>query len=120
MRQLIFRMTAPQVAIFQHNSLIRVLKTITSLFFHEFVLELGGLSPHLNRKYSMHLGQWEKVDEFLETQFAKGGDFKLIIRTGETDDRESFHKQTRETFPLLASRGCVYFEMSNSIEKFWR
>jgi hypothetical protein len=113
-------MTAPQVFIFQRDLLLTALTTITSPVFCEFVLELGGLSPHLNRRYSMHWGPWHKIDEFLEDRFAKRRDFRLTIRTGEPGDKEGFQRHARETFLLLESRGCVHFETSNSIEKHWR
>ena len=97
------------------------ISTITSPFFSEFVLELGGLSSHPDGLSPEYWGRWESIDRFLNERFAKHGHFKLIIRTGECHDPETFQRHAKETFPLLASVGCIRFEVSHSvdIEKYW-
>lgn len=95
-----------------------LVSTITSPFFSELVLELAGPPSHFGGLSAEYLGRWVSTDAFLEEQFAKGGDFKLIVRTGELHDRNTFQKHAKDNFPLLASRGCIHFETSHCLEKY--
>lgn len=94
------------------------ISTITSPAFCELVLELGGLSSRPDQQHQ-YWGHWERVDEWLKERSATRGDFKLIIRTGKLRDPETFQKHAKEAFPLLASGGCINFEMSPFVEEYW-
>ncbi|KAF9781818.1 hypothetical protein BJ322DRAFT_1078578 [Thelephora terrestris] len=91
--------------------------TITSTTLSELVLELGRLRPSL---YEICWGRWGKTDRFLYQRFAKQGEFRLIIRAGNIYALDAFQRHAKEGFPLLASRGCIYFETSPSIDNYWR
>lgn len=119
LRVLTFRVVLPQGSILRHGPLLRAVSTIASPVFRELVLELGGLPSHTNRSPSNYWGQWAETDRFLEERYAGCGDFKLVLRTGKLRDRETFQAHTEETFPLLAKRGCIHFETSEFVEKYW-
>ena len=95
---------------YKRETLVGALSTITSPFFCELVFEVSGLLPRHDAPYSMFWGIWKDIDEFLVDHFAERGHFRLIVRTGEVRDRETFQKRARRSFPLLAERGCVCFE----------
>ena len=88
------------------------ISTITSPVFRELVLELDGLSSRFDGPSPAYWGRWEEIDRLVEQRFAKHGDFRLVIRTGELSDQETFQRHTKENFPLLAGRGCIHFETS--------
>lgn len=113
LRRLTIRVMFTRMARFSLGSL--PFSTIASPVFSEFVLELDGLSSHPDPLSPEYWGHWEWIDEFLQGRFADHGDFKLIIRTGKLRDPEIFQGHARNTFPLLASRGCIRFEMTPSI-----
>ena len=104
---------------FVPDPLLEALPTIMSPVFCEFTLEMGILPSNFNRPALEHWGYWGGIDQFLEERFARHGGFKFIIRTGRLYDREIFQRHARETFPLLAGRGCIYFEISRSIDSYW-
>lgn len=114
------RFVFPNIAFFLLNLLPRAISTITSPVFCEFALELGGLPSHFNLSPSEHWGDWGEIDKLLEEQFARLGNFRLVIRTGKLYDRETFQRHAKVIFPLLTSRGCIHFETSPSVDKFWR
>jgi hypothetical protein len=93
------------------------ISTITSPVFREIVLEVGGTPSRFDGPSPAYWGRWEEFDRMIEQRFAKNGDFRLIIRTGELQNREAFKEHAKGTFPLLASKGCIHFETSHSIEK---
>jgi hypothetical protein len=113
------RMTFREVSILKRDALLGVLSTITSLVFSELVLEIGGLPSHFHEPSSEHWGCWEQIDDLLENQFAKYGSFRLVIRTNELNDKENFERHAKQSFPLLARRGRIHFETSNSIGNYW-
>lgn len=86
------------------------LSTVTSTVFREIVLELGGRPSRFDGPSPVFWGRWEEIDRLIEQRFAKDGDFRLIFRTVELDDREGFQRHAEGTFPLLAGRGCLRFE----------
>lgn len=93
--------------------------TVSSPFFCELVLELGGLPFQLGGPSREYRGRWEEIDRFLERRFAeRPGDFKLTIRTRNFLDWENFQIHAKETFPLLESRGCIRFETSHPSGKW--
>ena len=77
---------------------------------------MGGTCPYSN---DMSWGHWAEVDEFLHERFAKHGDFRLIIKTGSRYALDAFQRHAKEGFPLLASKGCIHFETSQLIDKYW-
>jgi hypothetical protein len=95
------------------------MSTISSSLFHEFVLEISRIPVDFCGSYSLYWGEWERIDRFLEKRFATRQNFRLVIRTGELCDKETFEKHAKETFPFMADRGCIRFESSNLIEKYW-
>ncbi|KAF9781756.1 hypothetical protein BJ322DRAFT_1111680 [Thelephora terrestris] len=76
------------------------ISTITSPVFRQLVLGLGGIPSRFDGP---------------SLRFVEDGDFRFTIRTGKLHDHEAFQKHAKEAFPLLASRGCIYFEISSSI-----
>ena len=113
LHRLTFRTTFDQVFFLDRPLVLGVLSTITSPAFHEFVLELGRSISHSEGWSMTSWGLWRDFDDFFEERFAKHGDFRLIIRTSEPSDREDLRRQASEWgFPLLAGRGCIYFEES--------
>jgi hypothetical protein len=117
LRRLALRTALCRVFVLELDVLIGVLSTISSPTFCEFVLELILFPAHFDETSSENWGRWEKVDEFLHGRFAQRGDFKVIIRTGEIHDWETFQRHMKEGFPLSARRGCIHFETSRSLEK---
>ncbi|KAF9781719.1 hypothetical protein BJ322DRAFT_240621 [Thelephora terrestris] len=119
LRQLTLRMSFPQLSALALELLPRSMSTISSSMFHEFVLEISRIPADFCGSYSLYWGEWERIDRFLETRFASRQNFRLVIRTSELCDQETFEKYAKETFPFMAGRGCIRFESSNSIEKYW-
>lgn len=119
LRQLTLRMAFPQLSALALELLPRSISTITSPVFHEVVLELGRVPSDFYGPYSMYWGEWERIDRYLWNRFANRNDFRLVIRTGELFDRETFEAHAKETFPMLAGRGQIYFERSHLVEKYW-
>lgn len=117
--RLTLRMTFREASILRSDALLGVLSTITSLVFSELVLEIGRLPPHFHGSSSEHWGSWEQIDDLLETQFAKYGSFRLVIRTTDLDDKETLERHAKESFPLLAKRGRIHFETSHSTGNHW-
>ena len=117
LRRLTLRTVLPRLWCVAYE-MLRV-TTITSPVFREFVLELGGLFSDFGWPANAYWGRWSLVDKFLEQHFAEHRDFKLIVRTGEHHDLKTFRRHIKGTFPLLASRACIYFEVSHSIDKYW-
>ena len=112
LRRLTFRMTFPQGFFFDRALFRETLSTITSPVFREFAVELREPpSPRLALEY---LSRWEEIDKLLEEQFAKHGNFKVIIRMGNPCDQEFFRRHAKEGFPFLARRGCVGFDVSRN------
>ena len=91
--------------------------TITSASLSEFMLELGRIHPSF---YEICWGRWGNIDRFLYEQFARHGDFKLIIRTGNVYALDASRSHASEGFPLLASRGCIHFETSHLMDTNYR
>ena len=92
------------------DHLIRPLLTIASPIFCEFVLELSELPPHFYWSSFVYWDNWDVIDELLDERFADRKDFKLIVRTSKLHDQETFQRHAKETFSLLAGRGCIHFE----------
>ena len=88
----------------------RMLSTIESPAFCEFVLELGRSSPLPERKFMRKWSPWRDFDNLVEDKFAKNRDFRFIIRMNESSDWEELRKRAEQGFPLLAGRGCIYLE----------
>jgi hypothetical protein len=86
--------------------------TISSPVFSEFVLELGILSAFPSWE---HQDYWEGIDGFLEQRYAKHGGFKLIIRQCESHFWDTLQTDVKEAFPLLESRGCIRFDIPQSL-----
>ena len=101
-----------QFPLTNNDALFRVLSTITSPFFHEFVLEGNVYSAPPK---SMGQGYWGKIDKLLKERFANGGEFNLIIRTDRTSYDVVFRRMVKRAFPLLVERGCVKFETSHTL-----
>ena len=114
LRRLTFRTTFDQVLFLDHP-LLGVLSTITSPVFREFVLELGRSVPPPEGQSMGGWGLWKNFDDFFEERFARHGDFRLIIRISEHFDREDLRRKAERGFPLLADRGCIYFETLHTI-----
>ena len=114
LRCLTLRLVFPLLPVFERDHLLKALSTSRSPIFSEFVLELGGLPVYFSRSSSEHWGCWEEIDNFLE-EFSRHDDFRFIIRTDKPYDLEVFQSHAREAFPSLASKGCIYFEMAQSI-----
>ena len=113
LRQLTFRVVFTTASdVFAFNVL--PILTITSPVFRELVLELGRLLFYF---YAMYWGYWGEIDKFLDERYAKNGNFRLIIRTGNLDAPSAFQTSAKEGFPLLASRGCIHFESSHMIDE---
>ena len=122
LRRFILRMSFRQVPTFALQILPRVISTIMSPVFCEFVLELTRVPPSYPwGPWMLDWGHWRRIDRFLEDQFSECGDFRFVIRTGELGDQEIiFQERTKETFSFLAARGCIRFEISLSVEQYWR
>lgn len=122
LRRLTLRMPFYRAYLLEQGALLRALWTITSPDFRELVLEVDKVPARLKEKPSEHWGCWTYVDKYLGTCLSDGladnGGFKLIIRTGEVCDWELFQKHAKETFPLLAGKGCVHFETTDKIENY--
>jgi hypothetical protein len=88
----------------------QVLSTIASPSFCEFALEFHGPPPRFVNGVSAYLGRWEAVDTLLEQKFAMRGNFRFVVRFRDLNHLDYLRESTKETFPLLASRGCVHFE----------
>ena len=116
LRRFTFRIPFTDMTILDHDALLRALSTITSLVLSEFMLELGGLPTHFHGPSSNYWGRWKEIGELLENQFASHRDFRVNVRTGKLYDQETFQGHAKEIFPLLASKGCIQFEMSYSID----
>lgn len=115
LRWLTLRMGIDQVSTFNCGLLLAALSTIASSVFCEFVFELGGPPPRLEKQSLGRWDLWTWVDGFLEERFVKRGDFKLLIKRRDLHDREKFRRQVEGGFPLLmGSRGRIYFETSHS------
>ena len=100
-----------------HNLIRDVLKTITSHVFSDFVLELiPSPFPH-NKLSSWDRRCWREMDGFLGKRFAKHENFKFIVRTSSRHHWENLQRDAGVLFPLLASRGCIHFEIFRSIGK---
>ena len=110
--RLTLRLTFHQVINFKRGIFIGVLSTITSPVFCEVALEISKVPLHFDGPSSDHWGSWKEIDELLQNRFARYGSFRLLIRTGELHDPETFQMHAKETFPLLANRGRVRFETS--------
>ena len=113
--RLTLRMTFHQVINFKRGIFVGVLSTITSPVFCVVVLEISKVPPRFDGSSSDHWGSWEEIDELLQNRFARYGSFRLLIRTGELRDPETFQMHAKEAFPLLANRGRVHFETSDLI-----
>src|SRR5579872_6987111 len=111
LRRLTFRLSSRQMSIIQRDVLLRVLATITSPVFCEFVLELSGVPSQFTGPSSAYWGRWGSIDDFIDERFSQRGDFRVIISTGELCDWENFQWHAKRAFPLLAKRGCIHFEM---------
>jgi len=95
------------------------LSTITSLALSEFVIELGVPPFKFTQPSLVHWGNWDEVDKLFEGFLSRCPDFKLVIRTGRLYDRDEFQAQTRERFSLMARRGCIQFETSLTVDRYW-
>ena len=96
--------------------LLRVLSTITSPLFCEFVFEL----PRFCRSDLPYWGDWGEIDRFFEERFATRGPFKLTIRTTNGHhDQGPLQKHAKEIFPLLESRGLIHFEAFHRFDGYW-
>jgi hypothetical protein len=109
LRRLTFRMWFSYTSTFRSELLLGVLSTITSPPFCELVLELGG-HPRLGKPPSGYQDPWEEIDKYLEERFTDRGDFKILIKKDGLYGRKSFQRHVKESFPLLARRGCIEFE----------
>ena len=117
LRRLTFRMTLSQVHTYLPDRFLQVLSTIKSPAFREFVLELRTRPLYFDWLPSEERGRWEEVEKFFEEQLAVHEDFRFIIRTPgppswEVLRWEALQGYARVIFPLLASRGCIHFEVS--------
>lgn len=110
LRRLTLRIAFPHMFTFERTLLLRALSTIVSPNFCEFALELCKLPPHFKRPSSELWGSWGKIDEFLVGRFSEREGFKVVIRLDNLDDWETFRRHARKSFPLLARKGCIYFE----------
>lgn len=110
LRRLTLRvLPGPRAPFSAHTHFLRLLSTVASPVFREFVFE-----PH-DRNSSesalMYWHPWKGVDELLEERFSREGDFRVVIRTGGLIyDQRTLQLVATEGFPLLAGRGCVHFE----------
>ena len=117
LRRLTFRMTLSQLHTYLPDRFLQVLSTITSPVFREFVLELRTRPFYFDWLPSEERGRWEEVEKFFEEQLAVHEDFRFIIRTPgppswEVLRWEALQGYAKVVFPLLASRGCIHFEVS--------
>ena len=76
--------------------------------------------------YSMTRPPWSDperwhpgMDDVFGEQFAERKDFRFIIKTHESLEQETFQRQMKETFSLLAGKGCVDFETVDSIQNLF-
>lgn len=115
LRRLTCRMPTQQAIIVEPDALIRLLSTIMSPIFCEFVLDLklevNELPTYYTLPPSEDWSRWVQIDKFLEDRFAKNGPFKVIVRTNKPHNRVIFQSQIRRGFPLLARRKCVHSEI---------
>ena len=110
LRRLALRMMFCQLSRFSLELIPRVIKTISSPVFCEFVLELGALPSPFDGPSSVYWGGWGRIDRFLDNQFANRKDFRFIVRTDKLCDRETFERHAKKTFSFLENRGCIHFE----------
>jgi hypothetical protein len=110
LRRLTFRMAFSQVSNFRWDLLLRVLSTIVSPIFYEFVLELREPPSIFGRALSEHWERWKDIDALLEERFAEHGDFRFVVRTDKLHDRATFQRRVKKSLPFLARRECVHFE----------
>ena len=94
--------------------------TITSPVFCEVVLQLRA-DPSISSRSDLGLPPWldperwhPGMDVVFGEQFAKCEGFGFIIKTHEPLKQETFQSQMKETFSLLAEKGCVHFETVDS------
>jgi len=94
----------------------RVLKTIRSPIFSDFVLELGTPKAKLTSDIRPQIcGRWTAIDRRL----ARCGSVRLVIRTAGAHEDEAFRERTKEVFPLMAESGLILFETSPSVNEYW-
>ncbi|KAF9790798.1 hypothetical protein BJ322DRAFT_1038211 [Thelephora terrestris] len=115
LRRLTLRMVFPEANSSVQFSISAAISTITSPVFHEFVLEFTGpsylydcLEP--DSCWACWDCNWRELDQILEEQFAKLGNFSMVFRMGEIQHLRHVQEHAETVFPLLASRGCVRFE----------
>jgi hypothetical protein len=106
-------MAFTQVFFLDTESLLTALSTITSPVFCEFVLDLDQYLSGFDVLFSQNWRRWGKIDEFFEERYAERENFRVVVRTSQLPDKETNHGHVVECFPLLAKRGCFYFEMSH-------
>lgn len=115
LRVFTLHMAFDQVCSIDRALLLELLSTITSRVLREFVLELNNLPSQSNGPSAKCWGGWREIDRFFDRQFAAGGDFCLVVRTGDLIDRKILRTRVEWGFPLLVKRGCVHIETFRSI-----
>ena len=90
-----------------YESLPDTLRTITSPFFSEFVLELESVWNPLRAWW------WKtctEVDEIFRRLDEERG-FKVIVRAREVEVKRPFTALVRQRFPLMNARGRLFIEI---------
>ena len=104
---------------------LRKALTITSPVLYEVVLQLR-VHPSIPSRSDLGLPPWSDperwhpgMDDVFGEQFAERKDFRFIIKTHESLEQETIQRQMKETFSLLAGKGCVHFETVDSIQNLF-
>ena len=74
--------------------------------------------PSISSRSDLGLPPWSDsecwhpgMDVVFGEQFAEREGFGFIIKTHKPLEQETFQRQMKETFSLLAEKGCVHFKM---------
>jgi len=101
-----------------YQVLPRILSTITSPSFSEFILEIESVPTTLGGACTAWCmwGRWTEFDEMFERMNIERG-FRVVIRAEEVDGESNFILQFEDRFPLMAARKGIVFEIGPFPEK---
>lgn len=101
-----------------YEALTQTLHTITSLFFSEFVLEVGRVSDTrgVGSRAWVCWGTWTGLDKMFERLNIERG-FRVVIRVESLDRDPNFFLQAEDRLPLMAARKGIVFEIRPFPEK---
>jgi hypothetical protein len=117
LRSLTLRVDFPEIG-YPYGVLFQTLRTITSPFFSEFVLEvefIPGILEGADNAWKWW-GTWTGLDKLFEMMDVERG-FKMVIRAEKLDKKLNFIAQARNRLPLMDARERLVFEIGPFPEK---